>query len=79
MERTVVNLDRYGNTSAASIPITLDEVVRAGRVKPGDNIGFVAFGGGITWGACVATWTIPARVAANGVAAGAHVAEARRP
>ena len=64
-ERVLVNIDRYGNTSSASIPITLDEVVRAGRLKPGDGVGFVAFGGGITWGASVARWTMP-------VALGAH-------
>ena len=58
-DRVLVNIDRYGNTSSASIPISLDEVVRAGRLKPGDDVGFVAFGGGITWGASVARWTMP--------------------
>jgi len=58
-ERVIMNIDRYGNTSSASIPITLDEVVRQGRLKPGDCVGFVAFGGGITWGASVARWTMP--------------------
>ena len=58
-ERVPVNIERYGNTSSASIPITLDEVVRSGRLKPGDDVGFVAFGGGITWGASVARWTLP--------------------
>jgi len=56
-ERMVVNIDRYGNTSSASIPVALDEVVRAGRVKPGDLIGFSAFGGGATWGSSVMRWT----------------------
>ena len=60
-ERVIANIDRYGNTSSASIPITLDEVVRAGRLKLGDRVGFVAFGGGITWGASVASWTMPVR------------------
>ena len=55
----VVNIDRYGNTSSASIPISLDELVRGGRVKPGDRVGFVAFGGGVTWGAALMTWTRP--------------------
>ena len=73
-ERVLVNIDRYGNTSSASIPITLDEVVRAGKLKPGDNVGLVAFGGGITWGASVARWTMPVPVqaavrSANSVAA----------
>ena len=58
-DRVLVNIDRYGNTSSASIPISLDEVVRAGRLKPGDGVGFVAFGGGITWGASVSRWTMP--------------------
>lgn len=57
-EKMIVNIDRYGNTSSASIPITLDEVVRAGRLKPGDNVGFAAFGGGVTWGASVMRWTL---------------------
>jgi 3-oxoacyl-[acyl-carrier-protein] synthase-3 len=48
-EKAFVNIDRYGNTSAASIPIALDEAWRAGRVHPGDNIVFVAFGAGLTW------------------------------
>jgi len=57
-EKMVVNIARYGNTSSASIPISLDEVVRAGRVKPGDRIGMTAFGGGATWGASVMRWTM---------------------
>jgi 3-oxoacyl-[acyl-carrier-protein] synthase-3 len=44
-----VNIDRYGNTSAASIPIALDEAWRAGRMQRGDAVIFVAFGGGLTW------------------------------
>ncbi len=61
-DKVVVNIERYGNTSSASIPISLDEVVREGRVKPGDHVGFVAFGGGATWGASIARWTQPARL-----------------
>lgn len=57
-EKVIVNIDRYGNTSAASIPISLDELVRAGRLKPGDAVGMMAFGGGVTWGAAVARWTL---------------------
>jgi 3-oxoacyl-[acyl-carrier-protein] synthase-3 len=49
-EKVVVNLDRFGNTSSATIPIAYDEVVREGRVKPGDLVVFVGFGGGFTWG-----------------------------
>lgn len=53
MEKVVVNVDRYGNTSAASIPIALDEAVREGRVKDGSIVLFVAFGAGFTWGSMV--------------------------
>jgi len=52
-DRVFVNLDRYGNTSAASIPIALDEALRSGRLKKGELALLVAFGGGFTWGSCV--------------------------
>ena len=55
-ERVVINIDRCGNTSAASIPIALDEVVRSGRVKEGDYLLFIAFGAGLTWGASIIKW-----------------------
>lgn len=48
-DRCIVNIDRYGNTSAASIPIALDEAWRAGRIRKGDVLVFVAFGAGLTW------------------------------
>ncbi|HEY7086885.1 MAG TPA: beta-ketoacyl-ACP synthase III [Tepidisphaeraceae bacterium] len=48
-EKAFVNIDRYGNTSAASIPIALDEAVRAGKINKGDYVIFVAFGAGLTW------------------------------
>ena len=48
-DKAYVNIDRYGNTSAASIPLALDEAWRAGKVKPGDHLVFVAFGAGLTW------------------------------
>jgi 3-oxoacyl-[acyl-carrier-protein] synthase-3 len=54
-EKVVVNLDRYGNTSAASIPIALDEAIRSGRCKPGDTLLLVAFGGGLTWSSAILT------------------------
>jgi 3-oxoacyl-[acyl-carrier-protein] synthase-3 len=54
-ERVVVNLDKYGNTSAASVPIALDEGVRTGRCGPGDTILLVAFGGGLTWSSALLT------------------------
>ena len=56
MERFMINLDRYGNTSAASIPIALDEAVKEGRIEEGDNILLEAFGGGLTWGAALIKW-----------------------
>ncbi|MCZ6857139.1 MAG: ketoacyl-ACP synthase III [Gemmatimonadetes bacterium] len=56
MEKAFVNIDRYGNTSAASIPIALDECVREGRVKEGSNVLMVAFGGGFTWGSMLVRW-----------------------
>ena len=49
IEKAFVNINKYGNTSAASIPIALDEAWRAGRVESGDIIIFVAFGAGLTW------------------------------
>ncbi len=55
-ERVMVTIDRFGNTSASSIPIALDEAVRTGRVKEGDLLAMVAFGGGLTWGAAVVRW-----------------------
>ena len=57
MDRMVVNIDKYGNTSAASVGIALDEAVRGGRVKPGDKLVFFAFGAGFTSGAAAITWT----------------------
>lgn len=52
-EKVVVNVDRYGNTSAASIPIALSEAFEAGRAKPGDTLALVGFGAGLTWAATV--------------------------
>jgi 3-oxoacyl-[acyl-carrier-protein] synthase-3 len=56
MEKVIMNLDRYGNTSAASIPIALDEAVTSGKVKEGDIILLEAFGGGLTWGSALIKW-----------------------
>jgi 3-oxoacyl-[acyl-carrier-protein] synthase-3 len=57
MERMYVNLDKYGNTSAASVPIALAEAVNEGRVKVGDRVCIVAFGAGFTSGAVTIEWT----------------------
>lgn len=59
MERVYVNIDRYGNTSTASIPIAACEAIQDGRLKPGDKVVFVGFGAGLTWGAAVAEWSKP--------------------
>ena len=53
------NLERYGNTSAASIPIALSEAVEEGRIQPGDLVVCVGFGAGLTWGAAAIRWTRP--------------------
>lgn len=55
-EKVISNMAKYGNTSAASIPIALDEVVRANKIKPGDVIAASGFGAGLTWGAAIFRW-----------------------
>lgn len=56
MDRVMVNLDRYGNTSAASIPLALVEAAEQGRIKPGDHVLLTSFGGGLTWASAVLRW-----------------------
>jgi 3-oxoacyl-[acyl-carrier-protein] synthase-3 len=56
MDKVMVNVDRYGNTSSASIPLALDQAITEGRVKPGSVILLVAFGAGFTWGSAVIRW-----------------------
>jgi 3-oxoacyl-[acyl-carrier-protein] synthase-3 len=56
MERVYVNVDRYGNTSSASIPVALDEARRTGRLRSGMHVLLVTFGAGFTWGAAVLKW-----------------------
>ncbi len=58
-ERVYLNLQRYGNTSAASIPIALCEAAEEGRLQTGDHVVLVGFGAGLTWGAAVLRWGIP--------------------
>jgi len=60
-EKIQVNLDRYGNTSAASIPVALDEAVRENKIKKGDNVLLVAFGAGLSWASLVIKWNKEAR------------------
>lgn len=55
-DKVFVNLDRYGNTSAASIPVAIVEALQQGRIKRGDNVLMVGFGGGLTWGSCLFRW-----------------------
>jgi 3-oxoacyl-[acyl-carrier-protein] synthase III len=59
MERFIVNVERYGNTSTASIPIAMVEALEKGQIKPGEKIVMVGFGAGLTWGALAAEWTGP--------------------
>src|SRR5262249_35932919 len=54
-EQVMLNLDRYGNTSAASVPIALDESLRSNVIRPGDHVLLAAFGGGLTWGGALIT------------------------
>jgi 3-oxoacyl-[acyl-carrier-protein] synthase-3 len=56
LERMAINIDRYGNTSSASVPLALDEAVRAGRIKKGDLVVMVGFGAGLTWGSVALRW-----------------------
>jgi 3-oxoacyl-[acyl-carrier-protein] synthase III len=56
MEKVITNLNDYGNTSAASIPLALDEAVRAGTVRPGDVIACAGFGAGLSWGSALLKW-----------------------
>ena len=58
-DKVFVNLERYGNTSTASIPIALCEAIEAGKLKPGYKVVFVGFGAGLTWAACAIDWRTP--------------------
>jgi 3-Oxoacyl-[acyl-carrier-protein (ACP)] synthase III C terminal len=80
MDKMYVNLDRYGNTSAASVPIALAEAVNEGRVNIGDRIVMVAFGAGFTSGAVTVEWTAdPARGRAGDAAVSADDVQVRLP
>ncbi len=59
LEQCVINVEKYGNTSTASIPIATCEVIENGKLKPGDRVVFVGFGGGLTWGAVAVEWSGP--------------------
>jgi len=55
-DQVFVNVDKFGNTSAASVAIALDEAVETGRIQRGDLILMVVFGAGLTWGAAIIEW-----------------------
>jgi 3-oxoacyl-[acyl-carrier-protein] synthase-3 len=57
LEKVVVTVDRHGNTSAASIPLALDEAVRDGRIRTGQHVMLLGVGGGFTWGSVFLRWT----------------------
>jgi 3-oxoacyl-[acyl-carrier-protein] synthase-3 len=59
IERCLINVDRYGNTSTASIPIAICEAAQDGRIQPGDRLVMVAFGAGLTWASLAAQWSGP--------------------
>ena len=61
IEQFFINLDRYGNTSAATIPIAITEAAATGRLQQGDIVLLTAFGGGLTWGSAVVRWGIPTK------------------
>jgi len=58
-ERTIVNIERYGNTSAASIPLALAEAAEDGRLRAGDLVLLSGFGAGMTWGSALLRWGTP--------------------
>ena len=56
LDKVMINVDRYGNTSSASIPLAIDQAIQEGRIKPGSVLLLVAFGGGFTWASAVVRW-----------------------
>ena len=64
-EQVYTNVDRYGNTSAGSIPIALCEAIEEGRMRPGDNLVMCGFGAGLTWGSTVFQWGVPSSIPAT--------------
>jgi 3-oxoacyl-[acyl-carrier-protein] synthase-3 len=58
-EKVIVNVDRYGNTSSASIPLALADAAASGRLKQGDTLLMTGMGAGLTWGSALMRWTAP--------------------
>ena len=56
MDKVIANVDKYGNTSSASIPLALEEALQAGKIKNNDIVVLVGFGAGLTWASCVMKW-----------------------
>jgi 3-oxoacyl-[acyl-carrier-protein] synthase-3 len=56
MDRTVTTIEHYGNTAAASIPLTLQKASATGRLRPGSRVMLCGFGGGLSWGAALLRW-----------------------
>ena len=61
-EKVFTNVERYGNTSAASIPLALVDAIEEGRLRPGDNVAMCGFGAGLTWGTAIFQWGVPAAI-----------------
>ena len=66
MSKVYMNIDRYGNTSGASIPVAMCEAWEEGLLSPGDRLLLIAFGGGYTWGGAAMRWTLPSPASSNG-------------
>ena len=77
-EKVFVNIERYGNTSAAAIPIALCEAIDQGRIYPGAHLGMVAFGAGLSWAAAVVRWTAPVPLSSSANGSARDRTEARR-
>jgi len=77
MSKVYMNIDRYGNTSGASIPVAVCEAWEEGLLSPGDRLLMIAFGGGYTWGGAAMRWTLPSPVSSNGAVDGALLGAAR--
>lgn len=56
-DKVITNIDKYGNMSAASIPVALEEAIREGKIRKGNNVVIVGFGAGLTWGSCLLKWS----------------------